>query len=261
MIALLLAAVTAFMPVPGTSLGGSIKDAVKAHGLPKVVTTDIGHVWTWQQKDGSQLRLTSDDDGTVQMIDLLAPKGVTAKFALQTEPAPAILRLGKLSGQQADLQFSSIADFSGKATFPDSGEPAAFRAYKLSPNHEAVLLFAGGVLREVFYGERAQLARSGLLPGAIEADVVTYKAPVLQELGGADYTGGTQGTAFVRIAVGQEGKVTDETIYLSSGSDVLDRIALAGAKSDSFLPATLDGKPVSSIYFYEEQFVVSSTHS
>ncbi|MEO6912411.1 MAG: energy transducer TonB [Candidatus Baltobacteraceae bacterium] len=258
MIALLLAAVTAFMPVPGASLGGTVKDIVKAHGLPTVVTTDIGHVWTWQQKDGSQLRVTSDDDGTVRMIDLLAAKGVPAKFDLPTQPARTILRLGALTGQQADLQFSSIADYSGKATFPDSGAPAIFKAYKLSPSHEAVLLFANDILQEVFYGERSQLARSGLLPGAVEAQMSTYKAPVLQKLGGADYTGGTQGAAFVRIEVGQEGKVMGETIFLSSGSDVLDRIALAGAKGDSFSPATLSGKPVSSVYFYKEQFVVTT---
>ncbi len=258
MIGLLLAAVTAFAPLPGATLGGSIQDAVKAHGLPTVVTTDIGHVWTWQQSNGSQLRLTSDDDGIVRMIDLLAPKGISSVFALPTKPNPTALHLGALSGQQADLQLSSIADFSGRATFPDSGDPAIFRAYKLSSDHEAVLLFSKDMLHEVFFGERAQLARSGLLPGAAQTKLLIYKAPVLQKLGAADYTGGSQGTSFVRIAVGEDGKVTGQTIFLSSGSDVLDRIALTTAKDDLFSPAILDGKPVSSIYFYKEQFVVST---
>ncbi|MDQ2680028.1 MAG: energy transducer TonB [Candidatus Eremiobacteraeota bacterium] len=258
MMVLLLAVAAAFMPIPGASLGGSIQDAVRSYGIPTVVTTDIGHVWTFERRDGSQLRLTSDDNGGIRMIDLLAAKSGRTTIALPTTPTATHLQLDALTSAQADVQLSAIADFSGRATFPDSGKAAVFRAYKLSPTHEAVLLFANGVLREAFYGERAQLARSGLLPGAIEAKTLTYKAPVLQRLGGADYTGGTQGASFVRIAVGQDGKVTDAAIFISSGSDVLDRIAVVGAKGDVFTPATIGGAPVSSVYFYKERFVVTS---
>lgn len=236
-------------------LGETVAKMIAIEGPPNVVSTDVGHVWTWE-KNGDRIRLTTDDDGTVRMIDLLPARSDHLTLTLPAVAAKTIV-FGTLEAGQADAHLSARADFSGVGTFPDSGAKADFRAYRLTPKQEAVLLFDDATKRlsEVFYGDREFLARSGLLPGAPESNLPHYSAPVLQHEGNADYPPTIkEGDAFLRVSVDKNGAVSDAVIFVTSGDPQLDRAALVSARHDIFTPASLDSTPVSAVVFLREEF-------
>jgi len=236
-------------------LGESVTKVIDAEGSPRVVSTDVGHVWTWE-KAGDKIRLTTDDDGVVRMIDLLPAANDHFALKLPSIPAPTIA-FGVLTVEQADANLAAIADFSGAGTFPDTGAKADFRAYRLTPHQDAVFLFddATKELSEIFYGERDFLARSGLMPGAPESNTPRYTAPVLQHEGNADYPPTLkEGDAFLRLSVEKGGTVSNATVFVTSGDPRLDLAAVVSAKHDIFTPAKFNGSPVSAIVFVREEF-------
>lgn len=239
-------------------LGGDVSTLIAAHGSPSVVTTDVGHVWTWERPDSPKIRLTADDAGKVQIIDVVpkAPVEFTVPSADPKERLP--LALDALTLDAADASaLAHMEDARGTAAFPDSGAQAQFRAYRLAGGTELVLLFgsARNTLGEAFYGTRDALGRGGLLPAGSYAPQPHYTAPAVVHLGAFDYPKTRhQGDAFVKIAVRKDGTVAGATIYASSGSSDLDAIALLAAKQDTFVPAKLDGEPVDSVYFHKEEF-------
>lgn len=240
----------------GIALGSTLPAVVRVAGMPRaVLTTDVGHIFTWESARTGKMRLTFDDDGVARMIDNLPIETSKPKFIVRSEP-PQVVAFGELSIEQSDAKFSALADFSGLGKFPDTGAPAAFRAYRLSPATELVLLFDGNqILREAVLGQRAQLARSGLLPGAPEAQGPQYSAPALRRQGSSDYPRtAREGDAILRIAVDKKGVVSEVIVAVSSGDPTLDSAAVAAAKQDLFAPARLDNIPVSAFVFHKEEF-------
>ena len=240
-------------------LGVSVAKLIAAHGAPEVVTTDVGQVWTWDGPD--KVRVTTDDNGIVRILDLVPDPKDDATFTVPATKPPLYLAFGTLTLAAADRGLASLFDSRGRATLPDSGAKADFRAYALSPALELVLLFddKSHALNEAFYGERLFLARGGVLPSSIAQPGPRFTAPTIVHQGAADYPHTRhQGDAYVRIAVDKTGAVSDATIFLSSGDADLDKAAIASAKADTFVPAKLGETPVSSIVFHKEQFRTSA---
>ena len=248
-----LAFVIASHTYPPITLGEPVSNLISAYGDATVVTTDIGHVWTWQSNENT-VRVTTDDNGIVRMGDLLPAPSHAASFSFPAPPAPTIA-FGSFTQDQADQTLTQYADATGVANFPDSGAAAQFRALKISAMQELVLLFdAGRKLRETFFGETAQLARSGLLPNA-PAPGKHFSAPALLHEGTVDYPPTRkQGQMYLRISVAKDGTVSDEQVYVSSGDSDLDRAALTGARSDQFAPARDGDTAVPSVYFQRIEF-------
>jgi len=248
---LVLALAAAHAPVAeGIGLDQPVAAAIHARGLAQIRTTAIGHVWSWENGEGT-VRAITDDDGVVRAIDV-APGAATA---VRFEPMPrADLYFNELPLDDADRAVGHAAWFTHPTQLPDSQAPAIARGYHVG-TRELVLFFEARhrVLREAFFGDRATLARVGLIPG--EREQRSFSAPALSRPGGADYASDEQGVAYVRIAVGKDGAVNGASIYISSGHADLDRIALANAREAVFKPAVLDGKPVSAVYFHREDFV------
>ncbi len=208
----------------GIRLGSQVSALIRARGNPDVSTTDIGHIWSWQ-RGGSLLRVTTDDDGGIRLID-------TSPASVRTAPTTQFVAAGTLPGTTIPVLFSGYAQGDGVLL--------------------VVAREGGRTVREAFLGYRDELVRAGFVPGTNAPE--TFHAPVLEKIGGADYNSPKEGTAYVRITVGADGTPTAATIYASSGDPVLDRVAIASALHDSFKPATRDGKPVQSVYFRRQDF-------
>ena len=236
------------------ALGAAVPALIKAHGSPDVVTTDVGQIWTWDL-NGSKVRVTTNDDGSVQLFDLVANPQKPATFVLPG--TQFVLTFGIMPIQEADLRFKSIEDFSAHTTFPDSGAKADVRAYPIAAGNEALLLFdqTTQTLGEIIYGRREALSHAGFLPAGTSAAFPKFTAPVIVHQDSADYpTTTTQGDAFVRVSVDATGAVSAATIFVSTGDIVLDRAAVASAKHYAFKPATRDGVAVPSVFFHKEIF-------
>jgi len=234
----------------GIGLDLPVATAIHVRGNADIRTTDIGHVWSWQNGDGT-VRAVTDDNGVVRMIDVAPAIGHTVRFA----PLPrADLYFNVLPIDDADRVVGRTANFFSPTHLPDTQQPALARGYQFG-GRELVLLFDAPhrLLREAFFGDRDALARGGLVPGAHQDHA--YVAPTLKRPGGVDYAADAQGVAYVRISVGKDGKVTHASIYVSSGSPQLDRIAIANAMQAVFTPAELDGRPSPAVYFHREDFI------
>ena len=261
MIAMLVLAVVTAAPVSpafaGVTIGEPVSQVISQRGDPAVVNTDVGTVWTWQSQ--GSLRLTSDDDGKVVMIDV-APSSQSDPTFVVPVPGHKLIAFNATRADAAKKELASFADFTAKTSFPETGAPATLQAYHLDPDHELALLFDAGskTLREAFYGERLALGRAGLLPELAQT-LPSYQAPILTKLGGADYNSTAQGVGYIRIAINADGSVSDATMYVSSGNATLDRVAITAAMHDEFTPAQRGGLPVASVYFYRENFVTTKT--
>jgi len=55
-------------------------------------------------------------------------------------------------------------------------------------------------------------------------------------------------TVILQLVIDKEGRVTDATVWSSSGDEAIDAAALAAARKCLFAPATQDGEPVESWY-------------
>lgn len=245
-------------PFPDLKLGAPVSDLIKAHGSPSVVTTDVGHVWTWDEAGTPKIRLTTDDTGAVDIIDVVPKSGVTFVLPAPEAGTRVSLALGALTLDAADAStLARMAEAKGNAAFPDTGTSAQFRAYRISPATELVLLFSDSdkTLGEAFYGNRDSLARGGLLPAAIGGARPSYTAPAIVHLGAVDYpVTKKQGDAFVRIEVKKDGSVGRASIYVSTGDATLDAVALRAAMQDTFTPAKRGDDAVDSVFFHKEEF-------
>jgi TonB family protein len=256
-IGFVLAAVAANL-FAATAIGMPLTQAVRPIDSPSVASTDVGTVWSWDRSDAqfhATQRITTDDNGLVEMVDYVVTGG-SAPLVLATAPsADAPLTFGSDTAQQTDKQFGA-PDFVGKGDFPDGGQ-ADFRGYAMAEDRELVLLFGSDthLLREVFFGRRATLASSGLIPGDTPSHV--YRAPVMKRLGDADYQTSKEGIAYTRIVVNSDGSVADASIFISSGNSDIDALALQVARHSTFAPGTRDGVPVRSVFFRRENFVVA----
>ncbi|MDQ2993062.1 MAG: energy transducer TonB [Candidatus Eremiobacteraeota bacterium] len=258
MIVLALAAAISGSTFYGATLGTNVRALVGAP-FPEVVTSDVGQIWTWRASQGAiamTMRATTDDDGTIQMIDVLArgtPGGPELEMPL---PSRERLTFGSAQATDADAIFGA-PEFEGAGAFPDGNGQASFRGYRFEGDREAVLLFdaGGGPLREMFFGKRSALARAGLIPHEAPPDI--FKAASLSRLGSADFSKRKEGVAYTRIVVDADGSVASATVFVSSGDADLDGIALAIDRGCSFVPASLNGAPVASVYFRREEFLLT----
>jgi len=253
-----LALVAAIGTFYGATVGTDVRTIVGAP-YPEVVTSDVGQVWTWHAAGGAiavTTRVTTGDDGTIRMIDVLARGAGAGPDIAMPVASRARLTFGKAAAADADAIFGA-PEFEGAGPFPDGGGQAGFRGYRLDGDREAVLLFdaGGGPLREMFFGVRGALARAGLIPHEAPPDI--FKAATLAKLGSADFGKPKEGVAYTRIAVDANGGVAGATIFISSGDSDLDAIALLIDRGCTFAPASLDGAPVASVYFRREDFVLT----
>lgn len=237
------------------ALGEPVATLIKSHGSPNVVTTDVGQIWTWDS-DAGEVRVTSDDDGIVQLFDILPSTRGPVSFALPSTP-PLLLNFGLMTVPEAETHFASLQAFAANATFPDNGEKADVRGYNVGPATLAILLFGQGTktLGEAFYGYHDYLAHAGVVPGGTDPAQVAFTAPVLIHHGSSDYPPTkNQGDAFVRVSVDAAGKVSTAKILSTSGDIDLDRAAISTAMSYTFKPATRNGVAVASVFFHKEIF-------
>jgi TonB family protein len=65
---------------------------------------------------------------------------------------------------------------------------------------------------------------------------------------------GIEGDVWVRVLVDRRGSVREALLYKSSGTQALDRAALAAAPHNRFEPSTEDGKPVPTWITYRVTF-------
>lgn len=239
---------TAAPSLDGIAVGANVRALFARYGIPSVTTTDVGHIWTWTLANGTSIRVTSNDDGIAQIADVTAKSGLHAPLAIAG--STHALAFGAPSSAN-DVGVPLEHAISG--SLPDTGAPAHYWEYALPASQELVLAYAGagGPLHEALLGNRDALALAGFFP---DTPVNAYKAPLLIELGSADYSGTATGTVFSRIAVAADGSVADATIFVSSGNARLDEIALTIAKGSSFEPATRGGTAVPSVYFRREDF-------
>ncbi|GAC1392474.1 MAG: hypothetical protein NVSMB31_10640 [Vulcanimicrobiaceae bacterium] len=241
-------------PFADLSLGMPVTKLISSHGSPTVVTTDVGQVWTWES-NGTKVRVTTDDDGVVHMMDLLPAQKEGFTFMVPGA-APLPLHFGALTVASADERLIP-PEFRGTALFPDNGAKAEFRAYKVTPSADIVLLFddPAKLLTEVFYGDRLFLARGGLLPAGSQGVLPHFTAPALVHVGSTDYPPTKkEGDVFVRISVNKDGSVREATVFVSSGDGDLDRAAVVAAQHATYLPAKIDDVPVSAVAFYREEY-------
>ncbi|HVS46693.1 MAG TPA: TonB family protein [Verrucomicrobiae bacterium] len=246
----------------GIVLGSNIRDVVKLRGNPDVVNTDIGHVWTWHDaKTGEVLRATTGDDGAIQIVDVSAPDG-DMRVVRATDGARAIA-FGFGLGHMNQPGFPVGEPYSiARGTLPDSGDAAEFWRMGITPTQELILTYdtitmPDGPLREIFLGNTDALANAGLNPDKA-ADDDAYRAPLLDTIGSADYTGAKQSVVYTRIVINTDGTIAKSTIFISSGDEELDRVALAIANGCTFEPATVRGRPTIGIYFRRENFLINS---
>lgn len=249
---LLLGAASAQVAPPsldGMSPGADVRSLFARFGVPSVSTTDVGQMWTWTLADGTSIRVTTDDDGAVRIADVTAPRASHVALALAGRASS--LAFGSPPGANT---VGANAEHVISGTLPDGGAPAQYWEYALPSSRELILAYAGanGPLHEALLGDRSALALAGFFP---DRPPNPFKAPVLIDLGSADYGGTETGSTFSRIVVASDGSVSDATIFVSSGDAQLDAIALAIAKGCSFEPATSGGVAVQSVYFRREDFV------
>jgi hypothetical protein len=269
----LLATITAigFSPsLDGVAIGKNITAVIAAREIPvdrenpTVSNTDTGHVWTWTATDGTLERITTNDGGAVQMIDILASPANQRKISV---PIVGSLQFNVDSHVNAQ----SAAGGADPALFTDEWLPLARRSgtvlgYVIEPDFGLLLAFpAPGDLGliEVLCGTKRALSNTGMIPAGMpiirpgrtnESDLGV--APVDHVFEAAKLTGIPAGNrfvrspstyAFLRISVGTNGIPSTATYFAgeSAGSDVAIQVALR----EKFQPATLDGKPVPSVYF------------
>ncbi len=239
---------TAAPSLNAIALGTNVRALFARFGIPSVTTTNVGQIWTWTLADGTSVRVTTGDDGIVQIADVTAKNG--SHTALTLVNGTRALTFGAPPTAN-DIGLSVEHAISGN--LPDTGAPAQYWEYALPASQELVLAYAGadGPLHEALLGERDALALAGFFPDTL---VNTYKAPLLIELGSADYSGNATGSVFSRIAVAADGSVASATVFVTSGDADLDEIALTIAKGSSFEPASRNGTSAPSIYFRREDF-------
>ena len=262
----LLAAITATVPpkLDGITVGQNVAAVIKAREIPVdrenpvVRNTDAGHVWTWTQKDGTLERLTTDDDGIVQMIDILASPANRQWITVPVSGSLQFNESGHINAQ-GDGPYPDL--------FRDEWLPLANRAgtvlgYGIQPDYGVLFAFPApgdqGMI-EVLTGTREALFGTGMVPNetpALQPAMINrnvYKAPNMMPSAGRGFV--RDFMVYVRIAVGSDGIPTAATVFARSGGPTgtggsnLDNAAVYATLREKFQPATVNGKPVPSIYF------------
>lgn len=264
----LLAVITATVPpkLDGITVGQNVATVIKAREIPidrdnpTINNTNAGHVWTWTQKDGTLEHLTTDDDGVVQMIDILASP---ANQQWITVPVADSLQFNE-SGHINALWYGAEPDLFTDERLPGSRRAATVVGYAIEPDYGVLFAFdasqGDGGMIEVLTGKRAALFQTGLIPERSGNRAMltpqlqppstrdAYKPPRLVQWPGC--SGFIRGrVVFVRLAVGSDGLPTNATVFAGSGPTSVENAALYCPMQSKFEPARLNGKPVPSVVF------------
>lgn len=225
--------------------------------IPTVNNTDAGHVWSWTEKDGTLERLTTNDDGEVQMIEVLASDKND-----QTISVPVVGRLdfngsGHINAQPGSPQDDLFTD----EWLPLPKVAGTVVGYAIAPNYGVIFGFPGpgdGGLIEVVTGTRDALFSTGLVPADLSTPlrpaIVSHDIFKAAQLTTIPPCGGFKKglSVFVRVAVQADGKPSEAKVFWGTGSLYEDNRALFCPMLERFQPATLNGKPVPSVYFQRE---------
>jgi protein TonB len=90
--------------------------------------------------------------------------------------------------------------------------------------------------------ERSAIALTSSVPPALTP--AHLKAPLYSQVPAFAQLAGLHGDAVVKIDLDERGRLMDAAIVRSSGNALLDRAAIATARSGAYSPASLAGTPV-----------------
>ena len=262
--AFFLAATTATAPpeLDGITIGENVAAVISQRGVksnsenPTVENTALGHVWTWVSKDGTKERVTTNDDGVVQMVEILASPENEQSVAVPVAGSLQFNESGHINAQPADRNFDLFLD----EWLPAVNVAGTVVGYAIEPNYGVLFGFRGpgdGGLIEVFTGTRESLFTTGLVP--VGGDPPTplrpttlrydiYNPPRVVQI--PPCGGFIRGrVVFVRLEVGSDGHPTNATVFAGLPPGSADDSALYCPMHSKFEPATLDGKRVPSVIF------------
>ena len=227
--------------------------------MPTVINMDSGHVWSWTEKDGTLERLTTDDDGAVQLIEILASSKNDQWISVPVVGSLQFNSSGHINAQPGPPPDDLFRD----EWLPLPKVAGTVVGYAIAPDYGVIFGFPGpgdmGLI-EVATGTRDALFTTGLVPpksdfitplqpATLKSDI--YKAP---KLVGIPPCGGfvKNHTVFVRVAVRSDGTPSAATVFWGTGYLNEDSRALYCPMHETFQPATLNGKPVPSVYFQSQ---------
>lgn len=245
----------------GIAIGQNITQIIKARlSYPAVSNTSVGHVWTWSLDDGTIEAVTTDDDGVVEMVDILA----SAENRRQIDvPGIGLLQFnesGHINAQFAADKNGMMAD----ELLYLAKRPGTVVGYTIPPDYGSLAAFPGpgdqGLI-EVLTGTRSALFKTGLvpeensarafadpalLPAKISRDVY-IPAKISQWPANGRFVHPGQ-YVFIRSEVAADG-ISSQAI-LFAGAPGYDATMRYYANLVKFRPATLNGVPVPSVFFW-----------
>ena len=234
-----------------------------------VANTSTGHVWTWKLSDGTTEALTTDDDGGIELIDIL---GATSKSTEVAVPGVGLLPLNAISHLDFGLMFPGVRpDFAADEHLYLAKWPGLIMGFAIPPTYGTLLGFFGGQggvadgpLMEVLTGTREALFATGLIPLSSQnaSDKPSAFLPVrishdkympAKLVAWPPYSGPIYGShTYARIEVGADGVPIHATWFMGPASS--ETYVQRTAMLERFAPARLNGTAVASIYFQEMTF-------
>jgi hypothetical protein len=228
------------MCVTAAALAAPVAALVRRCGAPaRVASRDDGNHFTFLDDGATVDALVDPDRDAVRALDMhgSAPLNVTVDVGGTSRT----FAFGSYALAQADAELTDVADYAF----------ATSRAYRLDPERELVLGFdpATGCLSRVAIGERATLARLGVLPQPIDQPPFPYAAPILKHTALPDAAGAQ--TTIVRLDVDQAGVVRTVVVVVPSTDPAFDATLARRLGDDRYAPARLAGRPIAAGVFRE----------
>jgi len=229
-----------------------------------VANTTAGHVWTWILSNGITQALTTDDNGTIELIDVLAAPSKSTDVVV---PGLGSVPLNAIS----HLDFYPMFPNAKPNFFADEHlnlikDRASIMGFAVPPAYGTLLGFIGGQagipdgpLIEVLTGTRDTLFSTGLVPTSSQDASDDLKALLPDQISHDRYTPAKliahppysgpvrDSFTYARIEVGANGVPMRGTWFM--GPQSTQRFVQSTVSLERFAPARLNGKPVPSIYF------------
>lgn len=161
--AVLADATPAPFALDGITLGAKASDVAAAHhGVAS--KSSAGPVWTWKRADGSVVKVTAGDDGTVAIVDFVVSAGAAATGKVDLPAAPGF---ALQNGHEKYSDVTSYLESDGCAQ-PAAGGASCY-AFTLDDGSDVLLTFlnnGSGPLHEAVWGDRELLKELGIIvPG------------------------------------------------------------------------------------------------
>jgi hypothetical protein len=263
--ALILGAVMGAAPpvLDGIAIGENLaivihrRDFPNNREAPTIVNADAGHIWSWTEKDGTLERLTTNDDGDVQLIEILASSKNDQWISVPVVGSLQFNSSGHINAQPGPPQDDLFRD----EWLPLPKVAGTVVGYAIAPNYGVVFGFPApgdeGLI-EVATGTRDALFTTGLIPSDVTTPLrpatVSHDIYKAAKLTGMPPCGGfvKNLVVFVRVAVRADGTPSAATVFYGTGYLNEDNRALYCPMHETFQPATLNGNPVPSVYFQKQ---------